>query len=64
VADGGERFPQGFLRGAAAALHSARNAMKSTPSKAFGTFIWDIRFKDFQAEYDFARITWDEARHT
>jgi len=32
--------------------------------EAFGTFIWDIRFKDFQAEYDLARITWDEARHT
>ena len=32
--------------------------------EAFGTFIWDIRFKNFQAEYDLARITWDEARHT
>ena len=32
--------------------------------EAFGTFIWDIRFKDFQAEYDLARITWDESRHT
>lgn len=32
--------------------------------EAFGTFIWDIRFKEFQAEYDLARITWDEARHT
>src|SRR5437667_337088 len=32
--------------------------------EAFGTFIWDIRFKDFQAEYNLARITWDEARHT
>lgn len=32
--------------------------------EAFGTFLWDIRFKDFQAEYDLARITWDEARHT
>ena len=32
--------------------------------EAFGTFIWDIRFKDFQAEYDLARITWDQARHT
>jgi hypothetical protein len=32
--------------------------------EAFGTFIWDIRFKDFQSEYDLARITWDEARHT
>ena len=32
--------------------------------EAFGTFLWDIRFMDFQAEYDLARITWDEARHT
>jgi len=32
--------------------------------EAFGTFLWDIRFSDFQAEYDLARITWDEARHT
>ncbi|MBW7895343.1 MAG: hypothetical protein H3C27_09545 [Opitutaceae bacterium] len=32
--------------------------------EAFGTFVWDIRFKDFNAEYDLARITWDEARHT
>lgn len=32
--------------------------------EAFGTFLWDIRFVDFQAEYDLARVTWDEARHT
>jgi hypothetical protein len=32
--------------------------------EAFGTFLWDIRFKDFDAEYFLARITWDEARHT
>ncbi|MBI2424521.1 MAG: hypothetical protein HYV27_16945 [Candidatus Hydrogenedentes bacterium] len=32
--------------------------------EAFGTFLWDIRLKNFQAEYDLARITWDEARHT
>src|SRR6266705_5512019 len=32
--------------------------------EAFGTFIWDIRFKDFQSEYNLARITWDETRHT
>ncbi|HEY8173348.1 MAG TPA: hypothetical protein VIH21_09675 [Dehalococcoidia bacterium] len=32
--------------------------------EAFGTFLWDIRFRDFDAEYDLARITWDEARHT
>jgi hypothetical protein len=32
--------------------------------EAFGTFMWDIRFKDFLAEYFLARITWDESRHT
>jgi hypothetical protein len=32
--------------------------------EAFGTFLWDIRFRDFDAEYSLARITWDEARHT
>ena len=32
--------------------------------EAFGTFLWDIRFMDFKAEYDLARVTWDEARHT
>lgn len=32
--------------------------------EAFGTFLWDIRFRDFDAEYYLARITWDEARHT
>jgi hypothetical protein len=32
--------------------------------EAFGTFLWDIRFKDFDAEYYLARITWDESRHT
>ncbi len=32
--------------------------------EAFGTFLWDIRFRDFDAEYMLARITWDEARHT
>lgn len=32
--------------------------------EAFGTFLWDIRFKDFLAEYHLARVTWDEARHT
>jgi hypothetical protein len=32
--------------------------------EAFGTFLWDARFVDFEAEYKLARITWDEARHT
>ncbi len=32
--------------------------------EAFGTFLWDIRNKGFDAEYALARITWDETRHT
>ena len=32
--------------------------------EAFGTFLYDIRFKNFPAEYELARVTWDEARHT
>ncbi len=32
--------------------------------EAFGTFLYDIRNKNFDAEYALARITWDEARHT
>jgi hypothetical protein len=32
--------------------------------EAFGTFLWDIRDKGFDAEYALARITWDESRHT
>ncbi len=32
--------------------------------EAFGTFLYDIRYKNFDAEYALARITWDEARHT
>ena len=42
----------------------ARSATRSTPSRPSARFLWDIRFRDFQAEYDLARITWDEARHT
>jgi len=32
--------------------------------EAFGTFLWDIANKGFDAEYALARITWDESRHT
>lgn len=32
--------------------------------EAFGTFLYDIRDKNFEAEHALARITWDEARHT
>ncbi len=32
--------------------------------ECFGTLVWDIRFTNFDAEYNLARITWDESRHT
>lgn len=63
VADGGERFPKTSYE--ALRLRFLRTQRDEVDAiEAFGTFIWDIRFKDFQAEYDLARVTWDEARHT
>jgi len=63
VADGGERFPKDSYE--ALRLRFIRTQRDEVDAiEAFGTFIWDIRFRDFQAEYDLARITWDEARHT
>ena len=63
VADGTERFPKDSYE--ALRLRFIRTQRDEVDAiEAFGTFIWDIRFKDFQAEYDLARITWDEARHT
>jgi hypothetical protein len=63
VADGGERFPKDSYE--ALRLRFIRTQRDEVDAiEAFGTFIWDIRFKNFQAEYDLARITWDEARHT
>jgi hypothetical protein len=63
VADGQERFPKESYE--ALRLRFIRTQRDEVDAiEAFGTFIWDIRFKNFQAEYDLARITWDEARHT
>ncbi|HEY2950933.1 MAG TPA: hypothetical protein VGK40_00035 [Verrucomicrobiae bacterium] len=63
VADGRERFPKDSYE--ALRLRFIRTQRDEVDAiEAFGTFIWDIRFRDFQAEYDLARITWDEARHT
>jgi hypothetical protein len=63
TADGQERFPKDTYE--ALRLRFIRTQRDEVDAiEAFGTFIWDIRFKDFQAEYDLARITWDEARHT
>jgi len=63
VADGQVRFPADSYE--SLRLRFIRTQRDEVDAiEAFGTFIWDIRFKDFQAEYDLARITWDEARHT
>lgn len=63
TADGTERFPKDSYE--ALRLRFIRTQRDEVDAiEAFGTFIWDIRFRDFQAEYDLARITWDEARHT
>ena len=63
TADGAPRFPKDSYE--SLRLRFIRTQRDEVDAiEAFGTFIWDIRFKDFQAEYDLARITWDEARHT
>jgi len=63
TADGQARFPKDSYE--SLRLRFIRTQRDEVDAiEAFGTFIWDIRFKDFQAEYDLARITWDEARHT
>jgi hypothetical protein len=63
TADGRERFPKDSYE--SLRLRFIRTQRDEVDAiEAFGTFIWDIRFKDFQAEYDLARITWDETRHT
>lgn len=63
TADGQERFPkESYENLRLRFIRTQRDEVDAI--EAFGTFLWDIRFKDFQAEYDLARITWDEARHT
>ena len=63
TADGEARFPTDSYE--SLRLRFIRTQRDEVDAiEAFGTFIWDIRFKNFQAEYDLARITWDEARHT
>src|SRR5207249_10837314 len=63
TADGEARFPKDSYENLRLRfIRTQRDKVDGI--EAFGTFIWDIRFKDFQAEYDLARITWDEARHT
>jgi hypothetical protein len=63
LADPEPRFPPGTYENTRLRfIRTQRDEVDAI--EAFGTFLWDIRFKDFQAEYDLARITWDEARHT
>ncbi len=63
TADGAVRFPKDSYENLRLRfIRTQRDEVDAI--EAFGTFIWDIRFKDFQAEHDLARITWDEARHT
>jgi hypothetical protein len=63
VADGKERFPKDAYENLRLRfIRTQRDEVDAI--EAFGTFLWDIRFKDFEAEYALARITWDEARHT
>jgi len=63
TADGEGRFPKDSYESLRLRfIRTQRDEIDAI--EAFGTFIWDIRFKDFDAEYDLARITWDEARHT
>jgi hypothetical protein len=63
VADGQPRYPKETYENLRLRfLRTQRDEVDAI--EAFGTFLWDIRFVDFKAEYDLARITWDEARHT
>jgi hypothetical protein len=62
-ADGQERFPkESYENIRLRFIRTQRDEVDAI--EAFGTFLWDIRFIDFMAEYELARITWDEARHT
>jgi hypothetical protein len=63
VADEQERFPKDSYENLRLRfIRTQRDEVDAI--EAFGTFCWDIRFKDFESEYNLARITWDEARHT
>jgi hypothetical protein len=62
-ADGTPRFtPNTYESFRLSFLRTQRDEVDAI--EAFGTLIWDIRFTDFDAEYNLARITWDESRHT
>ena len=62
-ADGEPRFTQNTYE--AIRMYFMRTQRDEVDAiEAFGTFIWDVRFMEFDTEYQLARITWDEARHT
>src|SRR5262249_39047805 len=55
TADGEARFPKDSYENLRLRfIRTQRDEVDAI--EAFGTFIWDIRFKDFQAEYELARI--------
>lgn len=63
VADGTPRYPKDSYENLRLRfIRTQRDEVDAI--EAFGTFLYDIRMMNFQAEYDLARITWDEARHT
>jgi hypothetical protein len=63
VADGTPRYPKDSYENLRLRfIRTQRDEVDAI--EAFGTFLYDIRMMDFKAEYDLARITWDEARHT
>jgi len=63
TADAQERFPKDSYENLRLRfIRTQRDEVDAI--EAFGTFCYDIRFKDFDSEYNLARITWDEARHT
>jgi hypothetical protein len=61
--DGTPRYPAGSYE-AERLLFIRAQRDEVDAIEAFGTFLWDIRFKGFEAEHALARITWDESRHT
>jgi hypothetical protein len=62
-ADGEPRFTQNTYE--AIRMYFMRTQRDEVDAiEAFGTFLWDVRFLEFDTEYQLARITWDESRHT
>jgi hypothetical protein len=63
LGDGEQRFePNTYNSHRLVFLRTQRDEVDAI--EAFGTLLWDIRFASFEAEYNLARITWDESRHT